>query len=131
MQLLPQGWQLSIFIYSYENHPAFLRRRVVFLSSKTFFRKTYAAASYTIPFKISRMISRNVSMIITSFPKTERSATTDHPHNIQSRFHSTVFPSNYSSENIKKKSPTEIINLHRAFQRMGQGTCPNVPFCPQ
>lgn len=43
------------------------RRRVVFLYSRTFFRKKYAQTSRTIPFRTSRRISRNVSMIITSF----------------------------------------------------------------
>src|SRR5690606_17079810 len=49
------------------------RRRVVFLLSRTFLRNKYAATSRTIPFTISRTISRNVSMIITSFPKGKKS----------------------------------------------------------
>jgi hypothetical protein len=57
------------------------RRRVVFSFSRTFFRKKYAHTSRTIPFRTSRRISRNVSMIITSFPKKERRSTTNHPHN--------------------------------------------------
>jgi hypothetical protein len=84
MQPLPSGWWLSIFVYLLREPPfCFLRRGVVFFWSITFLRKIYAALSRTIPFTISRKTSRNVSMIITSFPKTERRETTNHPHNIQ------------------------------------------------
>ena len=50
----------------------FRRRGVVFLFSRTFFLKKYAINSRIIPFRTSRRISRNVSMIITSFPKKEK-----------------------------------------------------------
>ncbi len=62
----------------------FLRRGVVFLlCSNTCFRKIYATTSRTMPFKISNITARNISIIITSFLKIERSVTTNHPHNIQ------------------------------------------------
>jgi hypothetical protein len=70
-------------IYLVEREPPFsLRRRwVAFLCSRTFFRKKCALISRTIPFRTSRRISRNVSMIITSFPNEKgKRETTNHPN---------------------------------------------------
>jgi hypothetical protein len=54
---------VNVYILS-EPPFCFRRRRVVSLYSRTFFRKKYAPTSRTIPFRTSRRISRNVSMII-------------------------------------------------------------------
>lgn len=73
--------------------PLSLRRREGgFLLSKTFFRKKKAAVSRTIPLRISRSMSRNVSMIITSLSKRKRRATTTHPNNIQLQLYPIIIP---------------------------------------
>lgn len=79
-QPLPSRWWLSIKNYFlFREPPLCLRRRgVVFFLFKKVFWKKYALVARVIPFKASFKNSRNSSMIITSFPVTER-ASDNHP----------------------------------------------------
>lgn len=128
-------------VYSLGEPPScLLRRRVVFLLSKRLLRKRYALTSRTIPFKTSFRISRNVSMIITSFPKNRKKNDNQPPSQFQLPLYSIISsrPKNLSVfDKIRgvtiltgliafkygtfKWLPTVTITLDNFFKKRGVG----------